>query len=62
MPVDQLDALRLLLGVIVVLSACYFLVPGDGPKAERQGRDLVKEHHLGAHRHTPAWGCPLCRK
>ena len=63
MPAEQLDALRLLLGAIVVMAGCYFLVPDDSPKVERpKGRDFAKEHALGAHRHTPPWGCPECRK
>ena len=57
-----MDPVFILLVVICVLCCCFFCV-SDDEKAEqvKGGRDFAKEHALGAHRHTPAWGCPQCR-
>jgi hypothetical protein len=64
--VPDLDVVRLFLGVILGLSATYFLVPDTDAAPEdanrllaSRPRDLMGEHLRETHRH-PVQGCPLC--
>lgn len=63
---EQAHVLLPLLLVIVSLSALYVVsvvqewIGGQASSDTRKGRDLDHEHNLGAHRHTPAWGCRKC--
>ena len=51
-----------LLVAIVLLAACFFMVPESTDEPTPPGRDLEREHALGAHRETAAWGCKRCRE
>lgn len=56
----HVDAIRLLLGFIVLLCLTYFVLP-DGVARDRSGRDLEYEHNLGGHARAKELGCPLCK-
>lgn len=62
---EEMLVIRALLALVVAGCLAYFAVEyrdmqqGQRPKPP-SGRDLTREHHLGGHKETAAWGCPLC--
>ena len=45
----------------VILFGCALLLRLPDEQGEKpKGRNLEREHALGAHRETPAWGCKIC--